>query len=397
MDLARIKAISVLGVNFWLHLGRSVLPHHKVDQAELFRGYFREDRLTSFTAAEHEELPGLETCVACGLCPGTCRVMTLSEGRFRGPMHLAAAASRSQPDFIHDLDSLPLCAVCGQCEPICPERVPVAAMARAMRRMLWRVAPETLPAAYHQAAEHLRTFGNIYGPEPKLDLPIKPGAPALLLLGPVLRLMPERAAKVAGTLAKLGYDLTIGPEGPAGGVAEDLGLGPDRAWIPHAVAGRQLVIVADPELWLAVRDDPRLKGVTVKSALEAVAEKWPAGASLAGTMPGPAAVHDADPLARRSGLARLTREFLGRAGVELREMADGAENSPPVGWEGGIELVEPELAARLAAARREDAVNAGAKTLISASAQDVVALGKGGDERINVRYLFDLLGEALRR
>jgi heterodisulfide reductase subunit C len=392
MDAERIKALAVLGYNFNLHLFRSVLPREKKDQMEKFLGFFREDRISALTPDEYREIVNFERCVVCGLCPAHCRPMEEAPGRFLGPMHLAASSSRSHPEFVHDLDSLTLCAACGQCEPICPETVPVAAIAPAMRAMLWRVAAETLPPPYRQAAANLRAHGNIYGQPAATTLPSKDGAEAALVLGPRLRLLPDLSARLAETLARLGYDLTAAPEGSIGGVAQSLGLVPDTAWVD--ALGRSAVgavIVADPEEWPALRADPRLAGKTVSSALSAVAEKWPAGMTFP-NIAAPAAVHGRNP-----GQVGQARELLQQGGLATVELDRPGAGIPPVGWEGGIELVDPELASRLARRRLADARSAGAKTLVFLSADDAALLGQEGMEGVEPIFFFDLVHQALSR
>lgn len=397
MDTARIKALAVLAYNFNLHMLRKVLPHENKDQAELFRGYFRDDRIAPFTRAETEELSEFETCVACSLCPAHCRVMELADGAFLGPMHIATAASRSQPEFMNDGDSIFLCAVCGQCEPICPERVPVSKMARAMRAMLWRVAPESLPEAYLRARDNLLKHGNIYGEPAPPPLGLKPGAEAALVLGPALRRDAERSGRVAKVLAKLGFDLSAVKEDSIGGVAESLGLEPDTKWVDElAGSGVKTLIVADPEEWLVLSHDSRLSNKSVKFILEAVAEKMPAGLSIAQLVKGRAAVHDTYALARHSSLGKLSREVVENAGIEIAEMEPNGQWSPPLGWEGGLDLVLPGLAGLLTRARISDARAAGASALVTFAAADCAALSRAGvDEGVSVLYIMDMLYEAL--
>ncbi len=380
MDIARWKSIAVLGYNFNLHLLRSLIPRRKKDQAELFLGYFRDDRIAALTAEEQESLEQLQGCVVCGLCPAYCRVMEQSPGRFKGPMHIAATASRSQPEFAHDLDSILLCAVCGQCEPICPERVPVSKAARHMRAMIWRVAGELLPEAYKNASLNLAQHGNIYGP-PRAEASHREDAEALLVLGPLLRRHPGRANAARETLAGLGYDIATIEEGTIGGVARDIGLAPDTAWVDRLQshpAGK--VIVADPEAWLALADDERLAGKRPTFILEAIMERRPEGAALKDRVKGPVAVHEPCPLARHSYMGELARGMLERASLQVVEMDPAGIWSPPMGWEGGIDLAHPELAERLARSRLEDARDAGAASIVTLCADDALMLERAARE-----------------
>lgn len=397
MDTSRIKSIAVLGYYFNRHLIRSLIPGKEADQAELFLSYFRDDRIASFTEAEHEALAAFEGCVACGLCPSRCRVMEHAPGRFQGPMHIAVSASRSHPDFVNDLDNILLCAACGQCEPICPSRVPVSRIASTMRAMIWRVLPESMPAAYQKAREDLENHGSIYGPEPEHDSKINGGAKVALVLGPLLRQDPARSNNILEVLEKLGCKAGLVEEGTIGGVAESLGLVPDTDWVTKlAQSTAGTVIVADPEVWTSLVNDERLEGRQVKFLLETIAEKWPSGLSLCDVVEGVATVHDTWPLARSSSLWRLSREFFDQGKVELVEMEDHGDESPPLGWEGGIELVDPDLAAALARARIADAKAAGAGNIITLSPADTRTLETAGvDNGLSVSYLFDIIHRIL--
>jgi len=376
---------------------RSLVPRKRPDQAELFKSYFRDDKIAPFTEAEHKNLADFERCVACGLCPSRCRVMELAPDRFLGPMHIAVTVSRSQPEFLNDMDSIILCAVCGQCEPICPEGLPIAQITQAMREMIWRVAPESLPGPYHEAAENLRTHGNVYGPEPEMDLPVNANASSVLVLGPGLRLDPEKAGRAADTLRKLGYEVTAVVEGAIRGVAGSMGLDTDTRWLEDLAGhGARQIIAADPATWIELLMDERLKGKQVRFILEAVTEKIPAGFSLSRFVKGSAVVHDPPALGRRSSMWRFIRGLLYKWGVELSEMELHGEWSPPAGWEGGLNLVDPALAGSLARARIGDALSAGAKFIITFSAEDALILGEAcQDGDISVIYFMDLINQGI--
>jgi len=382
LDVARLKSIAVLAYNFNLHLLRSALPRKKPDQAELFKSYFRDDRITPFTEEEHRDLTRFEDCINCALCPAHCRVMQVSGGLFKGPRHVAVSASRSHPDFVFDLDSIALCAVCGQCEPICPQSVPVAEIARSMRSILWRIEDE-LPEAWIKARRNLERYGNIYGEDRVTTVGDAKEAEAVLVLGPFLRTEPRMANEAARALELAGVKTTLVEEGTAGGVAWSLGLDPDTGWLdPLAATPQELVIAADPETWLFLKHDERLAAKRVALMSEILSEMLPANLRLKAE--GPVTVHDPYPLARHSLLWKRTREMISSMGGELVEMRAYGPWAPPAGWEGGIDLVEPELARELAGARLSDALSAGAATIVTESAADaklfIEAREEGGPE-----------------
>ncbi len=393
MDLARVKAIAVLGYNFNLHLLRSVFKRNKEDQKKLFLDYFNEDNITGLSEKEHRDALDFEGCVACGLCPASCRVMELSKGKFLGPMHIAASAGRSFPDLHNDADSIFLCAVCGQCEPVCPEDVPIARMAASMRAMIWKVAPQAVPPAYKTALENLRAHGNIYG-EPQVRPNPKKDTDAVLVLGPALQRDSQAAERIIAVLEKLGEEPALVEEGALGGLAESMGLEPDTAWIKNLLSYKN-IIVADPDLWLALKKSPELQSSRVLFITEALEEK-PGGTSLDKLIEGPAAVHDPAALARYSTVAADIRDILREGKVEIVPLPDEMENAPPLGWEGGLDMAAPDMAAKLVRLRLGEAEKAGARTLLTPCFQDVVvAREHGGESPVRVEYLIDLFHKAL--
>jgi Fe-S oxidoreductase len=393
MDLARVKAIAVLGYNFNLHLLRSVFRRNKEDQKKLFLEYFKEDNITGLSEKEHRDALDFEGCVACGLCPASCRVMELSEGKFLGPMHIAASAGRSFPDLHNDADSIFLCAVCGQCGPACPEDVPIARIAASMRAMIWKVAPQAVPPVYQTARENLRAHGNIYGGR-QIPPNKKGDTNTALVLGPFLQRHPEAAKRALAVLDKLGYAPALVEEGTLAGVAESMGLEPDTEWIQNLLPYRN-IIVADPDLWLALKKRPELQSSRVLFITGAVEEKLD-DTGLGGLVEGPVAVHDTAALARYSTVAADLRDLLRNRGVEIMPLPEEMENAPPLGWEGGLDMAAPDMTAKLVRSRLEEAEKAGARLLITPCFQDVaVCREHGGESPVRVEYLMDLFHKAL--
>ena len=367
MDLKQLKALSVLGWNFGLHMLRAMIPRKKEDQAEKFRGYFRPDRITSFTAAEHRAILEFESCTVCGICSAHCRVMARSAGKFLGPEHIAASASRSQPDFYADASSLYLCAVCGQCEPDCPERVPVSRMAMHMRSMIRRVAPEVMPQPVQTAADNLARHGNIYGPAPALALPRRADAEFILFLGCRERMAPEKAASKVSLLNKLGVTVTGIDETCCGGVPSALGLEtpvPVRDRI--LAAGPKKLLTLCPHCTETFRRDPALAGkIQTRHLVEVLAERLPAGAGRK-DLPAPIAFHDPCHLARGCGLIQEPRDLLRRLKLDLVEMNEIGDRAPCCGAGNGLALTDPDLAKQVALSRLAEAKASGAKSVVTA-------------------------------
>jgi len=393
MDSARIKSIAVLGYHFNLHIIKSIFTSKKENQAELFKSYFREDRIAPLTLEEHEALEAFQNCVTCGLCPAHCTVMDTAAGKFKGPMHIAATASRSHPDFVHDLDSIVLCAVCGQCEPICPEGVPIAEMSATMRRIIWRVAAEHMPESYRAAEANLRCEKNVYGKPADFELPTRDDADTIYVAGPYESARdPESAIKACSLLEKMGRKVKGIKGGSVGGVAESLGLTPDRGWLEELArdpAGE--IVTSDPELWLALSKEKSLEPKSVKSIIHVISEEAEKLGKL--KVEGPAVFHLPYPFARGADAPDVLG-FLREMGVELTEPDPSGEDSPPLGWEGGIELADPELAGSLASRRASDALRAGAVSIITLCPADRSAL-RDRESGIRVEYLVDMVYDLL--
>jgi succinate dehydrogenase/fumarate reductase-like Fe-S protein len=103
----------------------------------LFRENYAKDRLPPVSPSERDELNRFSGCIACGRCDeGEDERVRASGGRYRGVMQFVLASSRSFPDFdlaAATLDFLPEAAL-REKERVCPTHVPIADLARFVRR-----------------------------------------------------------------------------------------------------------------------------------------------------------------------------------------------------------------------------------------------------------------------
>jgi hypothetical protein len=216
----------------------------------------------------------------------------------------------------------------------------------------------------------------------------------MLVLGPALRRKPEAALRAAEVLQKCGLSISLAPDGEIGGLAADLGLEPDTGWVDALAKAPGEVIVADPEIHAALLADGRLKG-RLRFITEAVLAGLPAGFTLQGKAEGPVTAHDGRSSARGSVLGRVTRELIARLGLPAREMEESGPDSPPAGWEGGLALIDPELASALAQARLDDGQRAGAKLVVAIGFDDAMIMDGLESEGTRSVYLIDLIHSGL--
>jgi Fe-S oxidoreductase len=364
IDRKLFKSLAILGYNFGLHILRALIPRSKKDQARTFLDYFREDSIKPLFTEEDELLFNFERCVNCGICSAHCRVSQLSGGMFLGPEHIAVCASRSQPEFFADSDSIFRCAVCGQCEPACPEDVPISRIAMHIRSMIRRTRPEALPKAYGKAIENLEEFGNIYGEEKVKEWPRNPDAEYILFLGCRERQDPERARMLFDLMEKLGLSVTGIEEVCCGGLPEVMGLEYQSVLSERLIeAGPKKLIAVCPLCAEKLRASPELAGkIELKHIIEILLEKMPVDLG-AQEIPGPVAFHDPCHLGRGCNIMEEPRQVLSRLGLQVVEMNEQGLEAPCCGAGGGLELVDPDLAQEVARARIADAQAAGARML----------------------------------
>ncbi len=367
IDRKLFKSLAVLGYNFGLHILRALIPRGKKDQARTFIEYFREDGIEPLSVEEDELLFAFENCINCGICQDHCRVSQLSGGRFLGPEHIAVCASRSQPEFFADSESIFLCAVCGQCESACPEDVPVSKMAMHIRSMIRRTRPEALPKACHRAMENLERFGNIYdekGEEKVREWPRNPDAEYILFLGCRERVEPERASILFDLMARLGLSVTGIEEVCCGGVPETMGLEYQSDLVERLLAaGPEKLIAVCPLCAKKLGASSELSGrIEVKHIIEILLEKIPADLK-ARDIPEPVTFHDPCHLGRGCNIIEEPRQVLRGLGLEVVEMNEQGLEAPCCGAGGGLNLFDPDLARDMARARIADAKAAGARTL----------------------------------
>ena len=139
--MKRFSSLFALGVHFFLHVLR--MPWRRSGEGERrFRANYGPDGLFPLSADERRLLPGLDRCIACGLCNVLCEKLgSATRYRFGGPFALAAQA-RSMPDYpsfaahlAHDD-----CGDCAACESVCPTGVPLRDLGSLVSRLARRQA-----------------------------------------------------------------------------------------------------------------------------------------------------------------------------------------------------------------------------------------------------------------
>ena len=102
----------------------------------LFHENYDADGLPALDAAERENMPRFERCIACGRCDiGEAERIAGSKGRYAGLMPIVLASTRNMPDYeaaVEALAFIPESELVRK-EKVCPTGVPFVELAKFVR------------------------------------------------------------------------------------------------------------------------------------------------------------------------------------------------------------------------------------------------------------------------
>ena len=346
-----------------------------------------------YTGLEHEAT----VCAHCGYCQTVCPIYDAVGWESSGPrgrMTIAHQVAREQPPTVEAARRVYECTLCGACREVCATRIDtVTAWLDTRAHLASGGALDDLPLS--RLRDNLAATQSVTGDAPEnrllwqenLETPNpglsgRRGAEIVYFVGCVTGLYPQGhpiAQAMTELLARAGADFTtLGSEEWCCGFPY-LGLGlPDEAAkvAAHNVAavtalGAKTVVTTCPSCYHMWRHTyPELLGaapdVEVLHATELLARLLASGAIELAPLDEIVTYHDPCDLGRNSGIYETPRQLI-RAipGVELVEMADNRENALCCGGGGNLEAVNPELAAAIASRRLAQALESGARILVT--------------------------------
>jgi succinate dehydrogenase/fumarate reductase-like Fe-S protein len=136
--MKRVLSLLNLAYRFNVHLVKKPLTGSK--GLARFLDQYGPEHLLPLSPEARQLLPGLESCINCGLCDTVCeRFDAATRHLHNGPSELAVSLTRSLPDY--DLIEAHLqawegCGACRECEGICPMGVPLRELLGFAREML---------------------------------------------------------------------------------------------------------------------------------------------------------------------------------------------------------------------------------------------------------------------
>ncbi len=359
LDKKVLTSIVYLGWEFFLHLLRKYVLRRKSPGLEEFIEYYREDRIVSLTAEERDRHPAYSRCIACGLCDPVCPVLNaVGSTRFAGPADVACSLSRDLTESGAWPDPF-LSTLCGACDRICPEQVPVVEMITYLRRKSRLTVPENLPAFYREAIVNLEGGNGVFGKVAPSD---RPDAAQLLYWRGCRQAVWETDI-TRKLLEELGVDFMTVEEDCCGGLPVEMGLDYDAAPVLERIraSGASGIVTACPICAATLRG--ALPEMSVKLAADLIYETGPPPGKL---LEGAKVVfHDPCRMGRGPDVWEPPRDIIRNMGGELVGLEREKDTASCCGAGGGLLEVEPDVARKVARDRIDEIVATGANILVT--------------------------------
>ena len=371
-------------------------------------------------------MSGAETlywCMQCGLCTGTCPWRLVpGEASEEFNVRLVQRMGQLGLEGFESENCLFACTTCRACVDRCPRGVDIIGNIRGMRAMLAEVG--TIPPSLKPIAGSLHSQGNPWsGPREKrvewtegADVPAFSADTEYLLFVCCTSCYDIRSRKIAKAVVS-----ALKAEGISFGIArveesccgESIRKIGDEALFSklaesninlYKSKGVKKIIVTSPHCLYTFKNEyPEFGGeFEVYHYTEILAKAVSEGKiSMSGKMAGEIAMHDPCYLGRHNDIYDAPRELISSIpGSDLKELARNRKNSVCCGGGGGRVWMETKAGERFAELRITEALESGAKTLVTSCPYCITMLedscnvmGKGAE--LKVMDLSELVAENL--
>jgi len=355
----------------------------------------------------HPSLPGpapfeglareIVNCAQCGYCRTVCPAYAQvgwESASPRGRVQATRLLQEGAPLTPQQMSRLYQCTLCGLCTQVCPVRIDLhafwlASRANTARRQL---APRGLTAM----RDNIAATGNVYA-EPNAEradwVQDLEGAPpdlfrrarteVVYFVGCSASFAPRPqsvAASFTSILQAAGVDFAVWGEGEvccgfpliAAGMPERASALRERNLAQLRAAGASTVVFTCPACWRMWRETyaKQVPEVRLLHASELLGELLAAHRLPLKDTQGSVTYHDPCDLGRNGGVYDAPRQVLAAVpGLQVLETHENREQAPCCGGGGDLEMVDPTLVERIAAATLEKLAATGAQTIVTACPQ----------------------------
>jgi heterodisulfide reductase subunit D len=392
---------------------------------------------SKFTIRQLFEMDACTNCRLCAdVCPAACAVMNgeLSavyrmKGLKQNLKSKAGVFSKllcrrppSAEELTHYADTVFRCTLCSNCQEVCPLGIRLKELWLSLREDL--VQEKAYPSKIDMIRANLAKSRNVFGEDnseraewvedmrkPPADRYLRPRAEVVYITGCVSAYFPL-AQKIPIALAEImdasGVDFTLlGAEEWCCGFPL-LGAGLMEMFEDFRVQnlaavkakGATTVVFACPSCYQMWREHYRTD-LELLSAPELLLRLVRAGKAPLAELPLTVTYHDPCDLGRGARIFEEPREVI-RAipGVTLVELPHRRENCMCCGGGGNLEMMDPDLAAKIAKAKIEEVLATGAQAVVTSCQQCVrtmMSYAKRNKIKLEVLDIVQLVRRALKK
>ncbi len=318
----------------------------------------------------------------------------------------------------HYAETVFRCALCGNCEEVCPLGIRLKTLWLALRENL--VREKSYPAQIDRIRTHLAKSRNVFGEansertewvddmrKPPVDRYERPRAQVVYFTGCVSAYFPL-AQKIPVALVEImeaaGVDFSLlgAEEWCCGfpllgaGLMEMFAEFRDQNLAAVKAKGAKSVVFACPSCYQMWREHYRTE-LELLSAPELLLRLVAADRMTLGELPLTVTYHDPCDLGRGARVFEAPREIIRRIpGVSLVELPHHREDCICCGGGGNLEMVDPELAARMAGYKIDEVLATGAQAVVT-SCQQCVRTMTGHVKRNKIKLDVLDLAQLVRR
>ena len=223
MDTRKAYATFLLGKTYIGHLFSRLAVWKRGQGYSAFKEKYLADNFFELTPEERNAFPGFQKCINCGVCITQCLFsVDLLHEELPDPENIACSLSRPLPDLWTVKEDIYKCTLCGACETVCPQGVPISEIIQFVRRKINVIAPELAP--YKEGIAYTKKGYNVFGERPAPFVYTKRAKPSYLLYMGCLYSLKEREAgqRIVSLLDNAALDFTILAEETCCGMPIDI-------------------------------------------------------------------------------------------------------------------------------------------------------------------------------